>query len=91
MVSNSTLSLPHQVYKQKMKHLLCEHQNSICELEAAAVTSTEVMKTEQENKEAKLLQDLRTLTLDVEELHADLVFKHQELVSVSFHTCDLWA
>ncbi|XP_071764081.1 dynein regulatory complex subunit 4-like [Centroberyx gerrardi] len=59
-----------KVYKQKMKHLLCEHQNTISELKAEGVVSTKLMQNEHAGLENELRKGMRALKVD---------FKEQEL------------
>ncbi|KAM3596061.1 uncharacterized protein V6R79_007671 [Siganus canaliculatus] len=57
-----------KVYKQKMKHLLCEHQNTILELKADGSASTETIQKEEEQRELELQQEVKNSTLDMLEL-----------------------
>ncbi|CAB1339359.1 unnamed protein product [Coregonus sp. 'balchen'] len=59
-----------KVYKQKVKHLLYEHQNSISELKGEGVVSTKLMQKEHADLENELCKGMRTLKVD---------FKEQEL------------
>ncbi|KAJ0056138.1 hypothetical protein NL108_003420 [Boleophthalmus pectinirostris] len=54
-----------KVYRQKMRHLLCEHQNTICELNTDAVTSKQALQAEQTLLENKLRNDLASLLIDI--------------------------
>ncbi|XP_029318560.1 LOW QUALITY PROTEIN: dynein regulatory complex subunit 4 [Cottoperca gobio] len=68
-----------KVYKQKMKHLLCEHQNTISELRADGLVSTQVMQKEQEQLETRLHKDMRAIMVDMHELDNENLVKEFEL------------
>uniref|UniRef100_A0A1A8K7V8 Dynein regulatory complex subunit 4 n=1 Tax=Nothobranchius kuhntae TaxID=321403 RepID=A0A1A8K7V8_NOTKU len=57
-----------KVYKQKMKHLLCEHQNTISELTADRLLSAEVMQKKQDLLEAELRSKVKAALVDVQDL-----------------------
>ncbi|KAF7211898.1 dynein regulatory complex subunit 4 [Nothobranchius furzeri] len=57
-----------KVYKQKMKHLLCEHQNTISELTADRLLSAEVMQKNQDLLEAELRSKVKAAMVDVQDL-----------------------
>lgn len=63
-----------------MKHLLCEHQNTISELKANSLTSTEVLQKEQDQLEAELHKDMRDILVDMQELSNENLVKELELV-----------
>ncbi|XP_041844726.1 dynein regulatory complex subunit 4 [Melanotaenia boesemani] len=72
-----------QVYKQKMKHLLCEHQNTFCELKAYGLVIAEVLQKEQDLLETELCNKMRairkaTQELDNENCSRELELKHDE-------------
>ncbi|XP_047436852.1 dynein regulatory complex subunit 4 [Mugil cephalus] len=67
-----------KVYKQKMKHLLCEHQNTISELKAEGLVSTEAAQKEQKQLEAELLKKMRTIVEDTQELNSENLVKEME-------------
>ncbi|KAE8297098.1 hypothetical protein D5F01_LYC03712 [Larimichthys crocea] len=72
-----------KVYKQKMKHLLCEHQNTISELKADRLISIEAVQKEQEQLEAELRKEMKAAMvgkekLDNENLVTQLEMKHDE-------------
>uniref|UniRef100_A0A8C7TYU3 Dynein regulatory complex subunit 4 n=1 Tax=Oncorhynchus mykiss TaxID=8022 RepID=A0A8C7TYU3_ONCMY len=50
-----------KVYKQKVKHLLYEHQNSISELKGAGVVSNKLMQKEHAELENEFCKGMRTL------------------------------
>ncbi|XP_044058676.1 dynein regulatory complex subunit 4 [Siniperca chuatsi] len=68
-----------KVYKQKMKHLLCEHQNTISELKADGLVSTEVVQKEQEQLETELHKKMRATMVDMQELDIENLVKELEL------------
>ncbi|XP_066570193.1 dynein regulatory complex subunit 4 [Amia ocellicauda] len=77
-----------KVYKQKVKHLLYEHQNSISELKAEGVVSMKLSQKEQIEKEAELHKGVRTLKVDLKEqelsnenLVKSLKLKHDEEIT----------
>nr|XP_006641204.2 PREDICTED: growth arrest-specific protein 8 isoform X1 [Lepisosteus oculatus] len=77
-----------KVYKQKVKHLLYEHQNSTSELKAEGVISAKLMQKEQSEKEDELRKGMRTLKVDIKEqelanenLVKSLKLKHDEEIS----------
>ncbi|MBN3316598.1 DRC4 protein, partial [Atractosteus spatula] len=77
-----------KVYKQKVKHLLYEHQNSTSELKAEGVVSVKLMQKEQSEKEDELRKGMRTLKVDIKEqelanenLVKSLKLKHDEEIS----------
>lgn len=63
-----------------MKHLLCEHQNTISELKADGLVSTEVLQKEQEQLETELHEDMRAILVDMQELDNENLIKELELV-----------
>ncbi|AWP01644.1 putative growth arrest-specific protein 8-like [Scophthalmus maximus] len=68
-----------KVYKQKMKHLLCEHQNTICELEADGLVSTEERHKEQKQLETKLREEMRAIKIDTQQISNENLVKELEL------------
>ncbi|XP_023139693.2 dynein regulatory complex subunit 4-like [Amphiprion ocellaris] len=68
-----------KVYKQKMKHLLCEHQNKIAELKAGVLVSTEMMQKEQEELETELHKKIKAIMVDIQELDNDNLIRELEL------------
>nr|XP_057945786.1 dynein regulatory complex subunit 4 [Doryrhamphus excisus] len=75
-----------KVYKQKMKHLLCEHHNTTSELKTDSQTSTEAMQKEQARLESELRRKMAAIRLDIHELDieylaGDLEQAHNEEVS----------
>ncbi|TNN87441.1 Transcription factor E2F4 [Liparis tanakae] len=68
-----------KVYKQKMKHLLCEHQNTIAELKAVGLVSTKVVQEEQNQLETELHEDMRAVMVDIQKLDNENLVKELEL------------
>eukprot|EP00117_Sycon_ciliatum_P000196 scpid67620/ scgid6365/ Growth arrest-specific protein 8; Growth arrest-specific protein 11 len=65
-----------KVYKQKVKHLLYEHQNSITELKAEGSVSVKLEQDEDRRLQATLRRDKRQLKVDQKEselAHIELV------------------
>ncbi|XP_059926892.1 dynein regulatory complex subunit 4 [Gadus macrocephalus] len=56
-----------KVYKQKVKHLLYEHQNTISELKAEGVVATKLMEGEHGGLESELRKGVRALKVDLKE------------------------
>ncbi|XP_034724931.1 dynein regulatory complex subunit 4 [Etheostoma cragini] len=68
-----------KVYKQKMKHLLCEHQNMISELKADGLASIQVMQKEQEELENHFQKDMRTIMAEMQKLGSEDLIRELEL------------
>ncbi|XP_070688286.1 dynein regulatory complex subunit 4-like [Pempheris klunzingeri] len=68
-----------KVYKQKMKHLLCEHQNTISELKADGLVSAEAAEKEQERLETELHKEMRAIMVDMQELDNENLVKELQL------------
>ena len=65
-----------QVYKQKVKHLLYEHQNNISELKAESAVAIKLAQDEHRSQEGDLRKDKRTLKVSLKELqlaHEDTI------------------
>ena len=56
-----------QVYKQKVKHLLYEHQNNISTLKADGELGPKLAGEEAAKREGELQKDCRTLKLELKE------------------------
>ncbi|XP_050778250.1 dynein regulatory complex subunit 4 isoform X1 [Gopherus flavomarginatus] len=56
-----------KVYKQKVKHLLYEHQNNITELKAEGTVSMKLAQKEHRTQEMELHKDMRTLKVELKE------------------------
>ncbi|XP_042196399.1 dynein regulatory complex subunit 4 isoform X2 [Callorhinchus milii] len=56
-----------KVYKQKVKHLLYEHQNNISELKAESTVWMKLTQKEHRDQEAELRKDTRTLKMELKE------------------------
>lgn len=63
-----------------MKHLLCEHHNTVTELEADIVTSTDVLEDEQSQLEADLYREMMGILVEMQESSCEDVFKELLLV-----------
>lgn len=72
-----------QVYKQKMKHLLCEHQSAVSEIKANKSVSVEALQKEQEQIEIVIHKKMRNVLVDTQELDIEHLVKDLELVCSS--------
>lgn len=63
-----------------MKHLLCEHQNTISELKADGLVSAELLQKEQEQLETVLHKEMRAIMVDMQELNNENLIKELKLV-----------
>ncbi|XP_033898018.1 dynein regulatory complex subunit 4-like isoform X1 [Acipenser ruthenus] len=77
-----------KVYKQKVKHLLYEHQNNITELKAQGVVAMKLAQKDQGMQEDDLRKGVRTLKVDLKEqelsnenLVKNLKLKHDEEIT----------
>ncbi|XP_075996450.1 dynein regulatory complex subunit 4-like [Genypterus blacodes] len=79
-----------KVYKQKMKHLLCEEQNTISELRAQRADAMKQIHTEQAELEQQLCEEMSALQLQLlqDETLDRLKMKHQKEVSESRDLCE---
>ncbi|XP_012708947.2 dynein regulatory complex subunit 4 [Fundulus heteroclitus] len=68
-----------KVFKQKMKHLLCEHQNTISELEADVSASAKRLQDEQDQLEAELCEEILTILTDTQTINSEDVFRELQL------------
>lgn len=73
-----------QVYKQKVKHLLYEHQNNITEMKAEGTVSMKLAQKDHRSQEMDLRKDMRTLKVELkeQELANEMVVKNLRLVSL---------
>ena len=65
-----------QVYKQKVKHLLYEHQNNIAELKAESSVALKLAQDGHSGKEMDLRKDKRALKVELKEQelsHEDVI------------------
>lgn len=65
-----------KVYKQKVKHLLYEHQNNITELKADGLVTIKLAQDEHRKNELDLRKDKRALKVEIKEqelAHEDIV------------------
>ncbi|EDV25474.1 uncharacterized protein TRIADDRAFT_24206, partial [Trichoplax adhaerens] len=77
-----------KVYKQKVKHLLYEHQNNITELKAENSVSLKLAQDDKRGREMELEKDKRGLKVQIKEMELsnedimkDLKKKHDEVVT----------
>ncbi|XP_060779219.1 dynein regulatory complex subunit 4 isoform X2 [Neoarius graeffei] len=56
-----------RVYKQKVKHLLYEQQNTIAEIKAEGVVATKILEKEQTDLESGLRRGMHSLKVDLKE------------------------
>merc|ERR1712002_255700 len=56
-----------KVYKQKVKHLLYEHQNNISELKAESTVALKLAQDEHRMAQSDLLKDKRSLKVNLKE------------------------
>lgn len=71
------------MYKQKVKHLLYEHQNNISELKAESSVALKLAQDEHRGNESDLRKDKRGLKVSLKDLelsHEDVV-KNLKMVS----------
>ena len=65
-----------KVYKQKVKHLLYEHQNNVAQLKEASELALKLQQEEYRTHEAESKKDKRSLKLELKELelaHEDAI------------------
>lgn len=65
-----------KVYKQKVKHLLYEHQNNITELKAESAVALKLSQDDHRGKEQSLGKDKRSLKIELKEqelAHEDII------------------
>ncbi|XP_054426193.1 dynein regulatory complex subunit 4 isoform X1 [Pteronotus mesoamericanus] len=70
-----------KVYKQKVKHLLYEHQNSLTEMKAEGTVAMKLAQKEHRTQEGALRKDVRTLKVELkeQELAHEVVVKNLRL------------
>ncbi|XP_055992037.1 dynein regulatory complex subunit 4 isoform X2 [Sorex fumeus] len=70
-----------KVYKQKVKHLLYEHQNSLTEMKTEGTVVMKLAQKEHHTQEALLRKDMRTLKVELkeQELSNEVVVKNLRL------------
>lgn len=73
-----------QVYKQKVKHLLYEHQNNLTEMKAEGTVVRKLAQKEHCAQEDVLRKDMRALKVELkeQELANEVVVKNLRLVGV---------
>ncbi|XP_028261457.1 dynein regulatory complex subunit 4-like [Parambassis ranga] len=67
-----------KVYQQKMKHLLCEHTNTIFELKADGSVSNEKLQKEQEQLEMELRGNMTDTLAEMQEADKESFIKELE-------------
>ncbi|XP_041918460.1 dynein regulatory complex subunit 4 [Alosa pseudoharengus] len=84
-----------KVYKQKVKHLLYEHQNSVSELKAEGVVITKVMQEEYSELESELLKEMKSLKMNLRDhelskqsLIKSIKLKHEEEITNIRNDCE---
>lgn len=72
----------YQVYKQKIKHLLYEHQNSISELRAEEAIKMKLAHDEFQTSESSLMAEKGKLKVEMkeQELSSEDIVKNLKLV-----------
>uniref|UniRef100_A0A3B3B7Y9 Dynein regulatory complex subunit 4 n=1 Tax=Oryzias melastigma TaxID=30732 RepID=A0A3B3B7Y9_ORYME len=73
-----------KVYKQKMKHLLCEHQSTISELKEEALVSKEKLQKELDQLELEFHKKIKAGMVEIQELNNDL-FERKRLLVFNAH------
>lgn len=68
-----------------MKHLLCEHQNTISELKADGLVCAELMQKEQDQLQIELHKKMKATLVDMQELDNETLVKELELVCSTHH------
>lgn len=70
------------MYKQKVKHLLYEHQNNLTEMKAEGTVAMKLAQKEHRTQEGALRKDMRTLKVQLkeQELAGEAVVKSLRLV-----------
>nr|KAF6435462.1 growth arrest specific 8 [Rousettus aegyptiacus] len=70
-----------KVYKQKVKHLLYEHQNSLTEMKAEGTVVMKLAQKEHRSQEGALRKDMRALKAELkeQELAGEVVVKNLRL------------
>ena len=74
------------MYKQKVKHLLYEHQNNITELKADGILTLKLEQEEHRTSESDLRKDKRNLKIQLKELelsHEDVIKNLKRVSSAS--------
>lgn len=76
-----------KVYKQKVKHLLYEHQNNISELKAQNTVSLKMTQDENRSEESTLRKDKRSLKVELKEqelAHEDIIKNLKKVCTLKF-------
>ncbi|XP_037837847.1 dynein regulatory complex subunit 4 [Kryptolebias marmoratus] len=75
-----------KVLKQKMKHLLCEHQNTVSELKAGGSVSINTLQKGQDELEAEFYEDIEAAMVAIQELDFENRVRELELLKVFAQT-----
>ncbi|KAM8894922.1 stereocilin isoform 3-T3 [Spinachia spinachia] len=68
-----------KVFKQKMKHLLCEHQNTVSELKAHGLVSKQLEQEKHEQLQTELHKEMRAIVVNMQELNNENLVKELEV------------
>ncbi|XP_040056475.1 dynein regulatory complex subunit 4 isoform X2 [Gasterosteus aculeatus] len=68
-----------KVFRQKMKHLLCEHQNAVSELKAHGLVSKQLVQEKQEQLQTELHKEMRAVKVNMQELNNETLVKELEV------------
>ena len=74
------------MYKQKVKHLLYEHQNNISELKAESTVALKLAQDDHRSDELELRRDKRSLKVELKEQqlsHEDVIKDLKKVCTVS--------
>lgn len=77
-----------KVYKQKVKHLLYEHQNNVAQLKEAGELALKLQQEEHRQHESQSKRDQRSLKLELKELelaHEDAIRELKQATTVPTH------
>lgn len=74
------------MYKQKIKHLLCEHQSTISELKEEGLVSIKKLQKELDQLEMEFHKKIKAGMVDIQELNND-DFERQRLLVCNAHKC----
>lgn len=67
-----------------MKHLLCEHQNTISELGAERIALAEVLQNEQNQLEEELYKEMKNILVDMRTSKNEEVARELQLVRMTW-------
>ena len=83
---------PYQVYKQKVKHLLYEHQNNIAELKAEGSVALKLVQDNHSGMEMDQRKDKRGLKVELkeQELSHEDVIKSFKMVCLPYNNSSIY-